>query len=73
MRRFVMDHISDCEKILQRLKGTQLTFSGEKSAFEQQEILLVGHLCGSYGRKPSLAKVEATSSMKEECGSITKV
>ena len=32
-RRFVTDHISDCEKILQRLEGARLTFSGEKSAF----------------------------------------
>ena len=46
-RRFVADHISDCEKILQRLKGARLTFSGEKSAFGQPEIIVVGHLCGS--------------------------
>ena len=72
-RRFVIDHISDCEKILHRLESARLIFSEEKSTFGQPEILVVGHLCGSYGRKPSLAKVEATSSMKEECGSITKV
>ena len=41
-RRFVADHISDCEKILQRLEGARLTFSGEKSAFEQPQILVVG-------------------------------
>ena len=34
---------------------------------------MVGHLCGSYGRKPSPTKVEAISVMKEECGSITEV
>ena len=72
-RRFVTDHIADCEKILQRLEGARLTFSGEKSAFGQPEILVVRHLCGSYDWKPSLTKVEAISAMKEECGSVTKV
>mgnify|MGYP002776095529 CR=1 FL=1 len=46
-RRFVMDHIFDCEKVLQRLEGARLTFSRAKSAFKQPEILVVGHLCGS--------------------------
>ena len=32
-RRFVTDDISDCDKILQRLEGTRLTFFGAKSAF----------------------------------------
>ena len=50
-RKFVANHISDCEKVLQS------TFSGEKLAFGQSEILVVGHLCGPYGRKPSPAKV----------------
>ena len=72
-RQFVADHIADCEKIPQRLEGTRLTFSGEKSAFGQPEILVVGHLCGSYGRKPSPANVEAISAMKEDCGSVTEV
>ena len=72
-RKFVADHIADCEKILRRLESARLTFSGEKSAFGQPEILVVGHLCGSYGRKPSPAKVEAIAAMKEECGSVTEV
>jgi hypothetical protein len=46
----VATHISDCEKVLQRLEDARLTFSGEKSAFGQSEILVVGHLCGLYGR-----------------------
>ena len=33
-RRFVADHIHDCEKVLQRLESARLTFSEEKSAFE---------------------------------------
>ena len=51
-RQFIVDHMKDCEKVLQRLEDVKLTFSGEKSAFGQPEILVVGHLCGAYGRKP---------------------
>ena len=37
-----------------------------------QEVLVVGHLHGPYGRKLSLVKVEALSTMKE-CRSTTEV
>ena len=67
------DHIKDCEKFLARLEGAQLTFSGEKSAFGQSDVLVIGHLCRPYRRKPSPAKVEAISAMKEECKSVTEV
>ena len=72
-RRFVINHIKDSEKVLQKLEDANLTFSGEKSAFGQPEILVVGHLCGSYGRKPSPSKVNAIQEMKEECVSQTEV
>ena len=72
-QRFVTDHIRDCKKVLKRLEGAQFTFSGEKSAFGQSKILVVDHLCRPYGWKPSLAKVEATSAMKEEYKSVTEV
>ena len=45
-RRFVKTHIDDCEKVLQRLEDARLTFSREKSAFGQSEIIVVGHLWG---------------------------
>ena len=72
-QRFAADHISDCENILQRLEGARLTFFGEKSAFGQSEIPVVGHLCGPYIWKPSPAKVEVISAMKEECRSVMEV
>ena len=72
-RRFVTDHINDCEKILERLEGARVTFSGEISSFWQSEILVVGHLCGPYGRKPSPTKVEAIFAMKDECTTVTEV
>ena len=70
---FVAAHISDYKKILQRRESAQLTFSGKKSAFGQSEILVVGHLCEPYCRKPSPVKVEAISAMKEEWGSVSEV
>ena len=63
-RRFFIDHIKDSEEVLQKLDDANLTFSGEKFAFGQPEILVVGHLCGSYGRKPSSSKVNAIQEMK---------
>ena len=69
-RKFVVDHIKDCEKVLQRLGDANLTFSGEKSAFGQPEILVVGHLCGAFGRK---TRVDAIQAMKEECTTQTEV
>ena len=66
-RQFVVEHMKDCEKVLHRLKDANLTFSGEKFAFRQPEILVVGHLCGAYGRKPSPSKVNAIKDMNEEC------
>jgi hypothetical protein len=71
--KFVVTHIDDCEKVLRKLEDARLTFSGEKSAFKQSEIMVVGHLCEPYGRKPSPAKVEAISAMKDDCKSITEV
>ena len=53
--------------MLQKLEDANLTFSGEKSTFGQPEILVIGHLCGSYGRKPSPSKVNVIQEMKEEC------
>ena len=45
-RKFMVDHIRDCEKVLRKFEDVHLTLSGEKSAFGQEEILVVGHLCG---------------------------
>ena len=56
-RKFVADHISDCEKIMQKLEGARVTFSREQSTFGQLKFLVVGHLCRPYDQKPSPAKV----------------
>ena len=71
-RRFVKDHIKDVEKILNRLEEVDLTLSLEKSKFGVDEIVVVGHLCGTYGRKPNPEKVDAIARMKA-CSNITEV
>ena len=72
-RKFVVDHIRDCEKVLRKLEDVHLTLSGEKSAFGQEEILVVGHLCGPYSRRPSPTKIDAIQAMKEVCESQSEV
>ena len=72
-RYFVKKHILDCEKILCTLEDAKLTFSGEKSVFGKPEIVIVGHLCGPFGRRPAPSKVDAIQAMKDECESITEV
>ena len=71
-RKFVADHIVDCDKILTRLEEVHLTLSGAKSMFGVKEVLVVGHMCGPYGRKPSMEKVDAIQRMKE-CANTTEV
>ena len=46
-KSFVVDHIVDCEKVLQRLEDACLIFLGENFAFGQSEILMMGHFHGT--------------------------
>ncbi|KAL2623969.1 hypothetical protein R1flu_008214 [Riccia fluitans] len=62
-RKFVSDHIRDVGKILSRLSEVHLTLSGEKSQFGMPEILVVGHVCDSFGRRPNPVKVEAIAKL----------
>ena len=71
-RMFVKNHINDVDKILKRLKEVDLTLSIDKSKFGFDEIVVVGHLCGRYGRKPNPEKVDAIARMKA-CSSTTEV
>ena len=71
-RVFVNEHIKDVDCILSRLEEVDLTLSIEKSKFGTNEILVVGHQCGWYGRKPNPEKVDAIGKMKA-CSNITEV
>ncbi len=72
-RKFVSEHIKDCEKVLKRIVEVHLTLSGQKSTFGQQEILVVGHMCGPYGRKPSPTKIDAIQRLRNVCESPSEV
>ncbi|KAL3702292.1 hypothetical protein R1sor_020314 [Riccia sorocarpa] len=71
-RNFVSDHIRDVGKILNRLREVHLSLSGEKSRLEVPEILVVGHVCDSFGRRPNPVKVEAIDRLAD-CKSTTEV
>jgi hypothetical protein len=71
-RVFVKNHITDVNRILERLEEVDLTLSIDKSKFGFDEILIVGHLYGRYGKKPNPEKVDAIARMKA-CSSITEV
>ena len=72
-RKFVVDHIRDCEKVLRKLEDVHLTLSGEKTTFGQEEILVVGHLCGTYGQRTSPTKIDEIQAVKEICESQSEV
>ena len=63
-RKFVVDHIHDCEKVLRNLEDVHLTLSEEKSTFGQEKIFVVGHLCGPFGRTPSQTKIDVIQAIK---------
>lgn len=70
-RKFVANHIVECDKILTRLEEVHLILSGAKSMFGVKEVLVVGYMCGSYGHKPSVEKVDAIQRMKD-CTNTTE-
>lgn len=51
---FVIEYIEDIKYILKRFKEINLTLFLKKFTFGFKEIIIVGHLYRSYGRKPNL-------------------
>ncbi|KAL3697011.1 hypothetical protein R1sor_011087 [Riccia sorocarpa] len=72
-RRYISEHIEDYERILKRLEEVNLTLSGVKSTFGVREVVIVGHLCGWFGRKPEAAKIDAIQRIREVCKSLSEV
>ena len=62
-RRFVVNHIKYCEKVLQMVEYTNLTLSGENSAFGQPEVLVVGHVWSIW---PQIVSNQSGCSPREE-------
>lgn len=57
IRRFVWEHLLNCNRVLQRLKYSGATVSGKKTAVCVSEGLVVGHRCTYDGRLPSTDRV----------------
>ena len=50
IRRFVMEHLINVNRIIQHIKYCGATFSGHKSILCAGEIMVVGHMCSYEGR-----------------------
>ena len=72
LRQFVWEHLQDIDAILQRLIEVGLTLLGDKSSFGLEEIIMVGQICGPFGRRPNEAKVDAIKEMKD-CKTTSEV
>ena len=70
-RRFINDHIKNVDKILKMIEEVDLILFIDKSKFRVDEILVVGHLRGSYGRKTNPEKVDVITRMKA-CSRLLK-
>ena len=57
IRCFVWEHIQNINRVLQRMKYCEGTFSGKKTLVCASEIEVLGHMCGYDGRKPSDDKI----------------
>ncbi len=56
--RFVWEHVTNVNRVLQQMKYCGDTFSRHKSVIYAEEITVVGHRCGYDGRKPEEARVK---------------
>ena len=57
VRRFVLEHLQNLDRVLVNYKLAGTTVSGEKSQFGMSSIKIVGFICDSEGRRPETTKV----------------
>jgi transposase InsO family protein len=58
IRRFVWEHLNNCNRILQRMKKVGGTFNGKKTVMCAPKIEVVGHVCCYEGRIPDDSRVQ---------------
>jgi hypothetical protein len=58
IRRFVMEHLVNVNRIIQHIKYCGATFSGHKSILCASEIMVVGHICSYEGRVPAAQRIK---------------
>ncbi|KAI8679254.1 hypothetical protein NCS57_00202800 [Fusarium keratoplasticum] len=57
IRRFVLEHLINLDKVLVNIELSGCTVAGQKSQFCRKTAVVTGYLCGTYGRKPEERKV----------------
>ncbi|KAJ3555802.1 hypothetical protein NP233_g12120 [Leucocoprinus birnbaumii] len=58
IRRFVWEHLTNANRIIQRVKHAGGTFSAAKAHFCTPSAVVVGHLCTYEGRLPDASRVQ---------------
>lgn len=72
IRRFVWEHFTNLNRIVQRMKYSGGTFSGKKLTLCSDEITVVGHLCTYEGRTPDPTRISTIVNWGP-CGSLSEV
>jgi ribonuclease HI len=57
IRRFVLEHLVNLDKVLVNIELSGCTVAGQKSQFCKKTAVVTGYLCGTYGRSPEEKKV----------------
>jgi hypothetical protein len=72
VRRYVLEHIINLDRVLVNVELAGGTIAGKKSQWCQASTVIVGYLCGTDGRRPEEAKV---LKIKEwgPCSSVSEV
>ena len=57
IRRFILEHIVNCDKVLLELERAGVTIAAEKTQWCMPGVKIVGYVCDSDGRHPDSAKI----------------
>jgi hypothetical protein len=72
IRRFVWEHFQNFNRVVQRMKYCEGTFSGPKTTLCAEEITVVGHRCTYNGRLPETDRVGVITRWPD-CQSISEL
>ena len=67
VRKFMMEHIQNLDKVLADLERAGLTISVEKSQFCMRGLQIVGYVCDVHGRHPESSKTAKIDSWPDCC------
>ena len=71
VRRFILEHLQNLDKVLADVERAGGTISGEKSDWCWNRVKIVGFVCGDAGRWPQASKVERVANWPP-CGNRTE-